>query len=162
MNAWADEYKDRPREVVVMGLKRLAERDLETARAEGARRAWQMHPEQGDLDCRIECYNDALIRWCVGRSLCMPDDASQPWFENQEDVIAEAFTAEGLRHVWDHLDMLAVSDCPVVHEASDEDVARLASLVADCALMKLSVRDQSAARRYLGAVLEMIEPAVTE
>lgn len=159
MSAWADDYASAPRDVVVMGLRRLAEKELETARAEAAKRAWSMHPEPHDEANRIDCFNDALIRWAIGRALCMPDDVGQNWFdEAQEDVVAQAFTVDGARYIWDHLDMLAVSESPVVPEATDEDVGKLAKLVADGSLAKLPMRQQSAARRYIGAVLEMISP----
>lgn len=157
-NGWADEYEERARDVVVMGLRRLPQREIDTARAEAARHAWQMHPVRDDEDARIECYNDALIRWAIGRALCRPDDAHLPWFEGgQEDVVAEAFNVHGLRYIWHHLEFLSAQHSPSVREATDEDVQRLAKRVADGGISSLGRKSQGLVRRYIGAALDELE-----
>lgn len=134
VSAFADTWTKKPAAPVEMGLRLVAARDIDTARAEAAREAidWYDDGEGGCIDevARDEAYNEALMRHALARALCQPHNTQQPFFQVASETIRLALTSEGLRLLWDELVRLhrgtGVNQPPI--EA--DEVAELAAILA--------------------------------
>ncbi len=149
---------DRPQTVQAVGLRTLSEGDLETARAEAARIAWEAHPDrQAGADAaalRVAAYEDAEVRLVVARAACKPDDQSAPFHDLPDDWARLALTPAAVRLLWDELERLTVATSPTVPEATAEECAELAALVVDAgAWQRLDETDAGRVRRLLAACL---------
>lgn len=153
--AWEGE---RPQTVQPVGLRALSEGDIETARAEAARIAWEAHPErQGGAEAaalRVAAYEDAEMRLAVARAACKPDDQSAPFHELPDDWARFALTPAGVRLLWDELERLTLEMSPTMPHATAEECAELAALVADpAAWARLDDVAAGRVRRLLSACL---------
>lgn len=133
-SAWADTWAGKPAVAVKVGLRLIADGDIEDARETAARAAWRRHPEPRDEDARVESYNDALIRWVVGRAACRPDDVSRAFWPMPEDEIPAQLTTAGVRLLYDRYEALKLETSPLGEEAGAEDLGRLGAILADPSL----------------------------
>lgn len=158
-SVWASDWRERPSEVVVVGLRLLADAEEQTARAEATRFALELHPEADEGF--VEAYNDALIRWLVARGICDPNDVRRPYplLPMAEDQVRGALTGAGLRFIFDALEALQIETSPLYQEADDDELHVLAELLsADEPLAALSGAEERRARRLLRFVLQAIAP----
>jgi hypothetical protein len=136
--AFADTWQDKPIAPVEIGIRILAERDLQQARSNAARSAWAAHPEDGEAEQRAEAYLDGLMAIAVARAACMPDDVAKPYFGAMaEDTAPLALTSEGVRTLFQAVERVVIGLSPIAPEASDEDIAELARIAPE-ALAKMS------------------------
>jgi hypothetical protein len=149
-NVFADEWPDKPSEPIKAGLRLLSEGDIHTARAQAADRATQLHEDQGG---RVEAYNDALMAWAVASSLCHPTDTRESFLESAFENVFLAFTSEGIRRIWEEIEVMHLLRSPLIDEI---DATGLESLVADLQAGKLATlgAKEARVRRLLSFVLE--------
>lgn len=130
LSAFVDAWPNKPKSEVAVGLRILSEQDLQTARAMAARYAEDllMSEDGGCTDelSRVEAFNDALMRWAIACAVTDPNNAAVPFFVGGDDVVRVALSSQGVRYLWDHLERVHLELSPVVAEASDEDLERLA------------------------------------
>lgn len=127
-SVFASEWKMRPTEPVVVGLRLLPDAEEQTARAEALRIALELHPDTRDAgDAFVDAYNDALLRWIVARGICDPNDVTAPTqiLPMAEDQVRHALTSSGVRYIFDAIERLQLETSPIYAEASFDEVAEL-------------------------------------
>lgn len=159
VHAWADDWQDKPGEPVRAGLRLLSESDIQVARASAADKAIAAHK---DGEGRVESFNDHLMAWAVACALTDPNDSLRPYFESAHENVQAAFTTNGIRRIWEELEVLNLEYSPLVDEIEDVDVEDLTSLLADGRLSELDGAKQSRIRRLLTHVLAEITPDPTD
>jgi hypothetical protein len=127
-SAWAGAREDAPQTAVEIGIRRVAEEDVQAAKGEAARLASELIAGAASEDDRVSTYNDALIRVLVARCACRPDDVLEPYFALGELEIRERMTSEGVRAIWDALNALHISDSPLLPELDSEGFAHLIAM----------------------------------
>lgn len=148
-NAFADEWAEKPSAPVKAGLRLLSEGDLHTARAQAADRAVRMHD---DDEGRVAVYNDTLMAWAVASSLCHPTDTREPYLEAAFDNVFVAFTSEGIRRIWEEIEVMHLMRSPLIDEI---DAAGIDELVASLPTKLAALGPKEArVRRLLSFVLE--------
>lgn len=152
VHAWADTWDRKPVVTVKVGIRLISESDVQTARAEAAKKAVELH--EGHLDdAMIDAFNDALMRWVVARATCTPEDVTMPFFEMAEDEVADALTSAGVRRLYDEFDMLAALASPLVLEASDDDLKMLSEMLSRNGVSGLGRTEAARVRRLAGEIL---------
>lgn len=154
LDAWADDWVDKPREVVTAGLRLLSEMDLQMARASATEKAFAAHK---DPVGRIESFCDHLMAWAVACALTEPGDVTQPYFGSPHENVQEAFTSKGIKFLWEELELLHVIRSPLIDEAEDDTIAELAAMLADGRVAHLPEGKQARMRRLLTHVLEELD-----
>jgi len=150
---FASDWEKRPAASIVVGLRLVSANDEEVARAQGWRRVAQFAKTEADA---VEQYNDELVSWIVGRGLCDPNDtaASHPLFSFQEDEVRLAFTAPGLRYLFDAIERMAVESAPAFGLADDEDLAELAAALTAARVDGLPRAHGLRVRRFARFILD--------
>jgi len=123
--AFGDDWPSKSLDVA-LGLRRIADADIQTARAEAAKFAVEMHD---DREGQIEAFNDAIMRWIIVRGTCDANDVTinAPLFDGSEENVRLALTSQAIRFVWDHIERYHLECSPVVREASDEEMQEFAT-----------------------------------
>jgi hypothetical protein len=142
-SAFADTWKDKPAQLTRIGLKRIAEADQRAARVEAAKKADALHPAgTHDDPIWVEAYNQALMHACLSFALTQPEDATQPLWPLQFDVLPHRLTDGGVERLFDELELLTVLDSPSRPEASDAALGDFSERVRSGAFWAtLHVRD---------------------
>lgn len=122
---FADEWPDKPAESLKAGLRLLSESDIHTARAQAADRAVQAHDDEAG---RVDSYNDTLMAWAVASALCAPDDTRVSYLDSPFENVFLAFTSEGIRRIWEELEVTHILRSPMMPELDDEAIV---SMIAD-------------------------------
>lgn len=154
---FADPWPAKPADQVILGLRKIADGDIQTARAEAAKFAVDMHEDE---EGRIEAYNDCLMRWMIIAGTCDENDTgvTAPIFEGSEENVRFALTSGAIRFLWDNIDAFHVEMNPFVREISDEDLERLAArLLTDPLPENLPTSTRIRIKKFLGFVLQEIE-----
>lgn len=155
---FADTWPQKPAEAVQVGLRLVSEADLQTARAEAARRAWDRFPDEDlDEDERVDAYNAALTTWIVARATCKPDNANQPWIDMAQDNLPLALTTGGLLTLWHRVEGLVAERSPLSPEATEDDLVRLATAIqSGAAWSSADEPTRKRARRLLHRALTLL------
>lgn len=155
-NSFADDWQSRPKEDVALGLRRVSDADIQTARAEAAKFAIDMHDDE---EGRYEAFSDALMRWLIIRGTCDANDirVNHPLFDGSEENVRNALTKEAIRYTWDHVDRFHAETGPLIPEASDEDFLTLASYLQTPELLEvMSTANRKRFRKFVTFMLEDI------
>lgn len=136
-SAFATTWGDRPDEDVCIGLRFVADADLEDARVEAYRRACELFPDhkkdEETTTLWIASFQDALVRWIIGRGTCDPNDAMKPWppwAAAPEDLARDALSDKGAQFIFDAWERMRIAADIGMDEASDEQIDGLPVLVA--------------------------------
>lgn len=147
----------KPLQKTLIGLRVPPEKDFEGAAIE-ARRA--VAAKTLEEDGREEAFDRAYARILVARGICDPDNVNvpHPTVPLPDDQIARAFSPATIRWLFDEIDKLHVEQSPGYAEATDEEVARLSSVLSldDC-FADLNPQQEARVRRYIGFVLSELE-----
>src|SRR5688500_17759690 len=73
---FADEWAEKPREPVCVGLRLMADGDKSKARAAAEKFADELHPKRGPN--WLDAFNDCLVRQVSALALCDPNDVTRP------------------------------------------------------------------------------------
>lgn len=163
--AWATSWEDRPEEEVCIGLRYVAEGDLEDARIEALRRAEGLFPnhEQSEEHTRlfIASFQDGLIRFIIGRGTCDPNDVRKSWSlwsAAPEDMAKDTLTDIGAQIIFDHWEKMRIENDIGTAAATDEDLTILPELLTRLpALGAISRSRELRLRRLLRFILEELE-----
>lgn len=162
-SAIADTWEgERPDSDFEVGIRTISEDEIERARAEAARRALELHPENQDGTeaeiLRSAAFRDGLIRNAVARAACDPDDVTRPFHPLPDDWARCALTPPAAQRLWDELERLTIETSPVEPPATDDDCARLAALLATGEAWRGIERGEATRlRRLLRHVLASVE-----
>jgi hypothetical protein len=163
VDAWADDWPDKPSEPMKAGLRLLSESDLQVARASATEKAIAA---QRDALGRIEAFNDHLMAWAVACALTDPNDTLRPYFDSAHENVMLALTSRGIRRIWEELEVLHIERSPLLDEAEDADVAALGELLTAGRVADLPEGKQAHLRRLLTYVLDQFAglpaPSVTD
>lgn len=154
--AFADAYPKRPAADVAVGLRRLSQSEAQTAMAE-ARKESTAGDRSGEA--ASERFGEALVCWSVGFAACDPNDAGAPYFACGDEEIRQALTPEGIRRLWDELEMIHAAESPLLTPLADDDAADLANALAHDGLARLSTAKATRVRRWLRFVLDELRAA---
>ncbi len=158
-SAFADTWPGKPTSDVAVGLRFISEREIQTARAEAAKYAWQMHDIDADEEAREECFNDALMRWAVAYATCDPNDVTKPWLGDAgavEDAIGEALHSSGIRRLWDAYDAMQSERGAVSPEADDDELREIAGYLTAGVVDRMTTAQGKRARKLLGTCLDTL------
>lgn len=155
---FADTWPDKPAAPALVGLRLVSEADLQTARAEAAKRAWAHFPDEDlDEDERVDCFNDALAAWVIARAATQPDDATKPWLDMAHDNVQLALTSGGIAFLFDQIMALHTERSPLSPEASDADLVRLtAALTSGEAWAGATGQTARHARRLMRRAMDLL------
>lgn len=161
-NDFADTYEYKPTADVAVGLRLLAERDIDDARRQAIRRIDVLHRDDGspiDEEARDEAYNDALMCWAVAKATCNVNDVTKPYFDLAEDLVSIALTPEAIRGLWDELVFLQRGKASTRPPAADDEIADLARLLEAGAVSLLGAVQQAEIRKLLAYARDVLSAA---
>lgn len=159
-SAFADDYADKPTTEVAIGLRLLSQAKIQTARAEAARRAVELHRD--DLEGQLEAYNDVLMTLAVAYAACDPNNAAQEYFSLAEDTVPIALTPEGIRHVWHAIEKMHIEESPLSVVATDEDIRALFGRLAAVGFDGVAKATEKRVRTLLAFCLSDLGGALPE
>lgn len=159
-SAFADDYEDKPKEPVRVGLRLVSEQVFNRSRTAAAQDAWKSHPENDDEGNRIDRFNQKLVGLIVAHAAVEPENAAAAYFGPMaEDKILRAMTSEGIRMLYDEYETYAISVSPTAPEATDDELGTIADgLESGSLLQGMDVVTARRARRLLRHVLDMARP----
>lgn len=133
--SFADEWQGKPDVDFAIGLRKVSDADIQTARAEAAKFAIDMHD---DREGQIEAFNDALMRWVVVRGTCDPNDVRMncPIFEGSEENVRNALTSRAIRFLWDEIEKFHLEMSPLVRVAKEADFVELQAYLGRLELLE--------------------------
>lgn len=156
-NVFADTWNEKPSGPVEIGLRLVAEKDLDEARAQASRWAFANHPEPRDVDARTEAANESLMQWVVARAMCKPDDVRQGFWQTPQDTVAMAFTDDGLKYLFHEVMNLKIEESPLQPEAKVADLVMLRQLLEIQEVPNVIIDKSSPRlRRHLAWIVEEI------
>jgi len=158
-NFFKTDWQSIPAEDVALGLRRVADGDISTAKAEAAKYAVEMADNRED---QIELYEDALMRWVIIFGTCDANDfnMASPLFEGSEENVRNALTSQAIRYVFDAVDAFHVETGPFTRTLSDDEIVELAKRLMNGPLPTSMGRSSLLrVRKLLGFVQSEIETA---
>jgi hypothetical protein len=160
-SAFADDWDNRPSEPMRVGLRLIAEGDIERARASALVRAQETIAEGGQD--RVDAFNDAIMRLVIARATCMPDDVREPFFNLPEEDVQAALTTDAVKLLWHEYDVLKVESCTYLPEADEDDLVDLSvALLDQDAWGALTVEKSKRLRRIARHMLEELDQEFSE
>jgi hypothetical protein len=121
---FADEWEEKPETKITIGLRLVPETEMHKARANASQKAVK---SSTDREIQVDIYNDLLMAWAVAEGTCQAADTTQPWMRGAVDVIPRALTSRAIRRVYDELEKLHIESSPLHHEASNDELLKLAA-----------------------------------
>lgn len=164
--AWASSWEDRPEEDVCLGLRFVADADLEDARVEAYRRADRLFPDHEKspeaTELFVASFQDGLLRWVIARGTCDPNNVAKTWEGWEaapEDIAVEvALTDVGAQYIFDAWERMRIQANIGLPTATDADLLLLPVLLARLPLVAARSKTQALRlRRLLRFVLEELE-----
>lgn len=161
-SAFADDWHGRPDSEVAIGLCFVSAEDIDAAMNTALERAesWATNEGRRDEAHFNKVYNEQLIYGIVGRAAVNPNDCTRRWFPAPcEDSIRRAMTPDGARRLWDELQLLHVGSGVQMPMASDDDIRRLAAILArGIAIGAATSAKATEARKFAWYLLEQLGP----
>lgn len=141
-DAFADTWHKKPAAEVCVGLRTISSAEVQGAKALAEEQASRWYPrarledltpeaQAVSLEQSHKAFSDGVMRHCVARALCDPNDVTKPFIVGAEDRIREAFREETVRRLWDELLILNAATAVTITRADDEDLARLGRILCD-------------------------------
>jgi len=164
--AWSPHWGDRPEEDVCIGLRFVADGDLEDARVEAYRRAERLFPDHekttAGTELFITSFQDGLVRWVIARGTCDPNNigkAWEGWEAAPEDIAVEqALTDQGAQLIYDAWERMRIQANIGLPTATDADLLLLPELLKRLPRMATVSHTRALRlRRLLRFVLEELE-----
>jgi len=162
ISAFADSWDGKPEYPVKVGLRLIADADIQAARAQAAAYASKLHPDiatsTAAREVWTEAYNDACMRWIVARGTCADDNVAMAfdlWAAAPEDIVRDALTSEGVRFIFDAWERMKVATSPLLPEATQDELDQLWDLLP-VGLPTLSADRQARVLRYLRFCLDEV------
>lgn len=153
-------WKGRPSNEVLVGLRPLAKLDLDFCSAEARNRAVEAHPfKHGDSVsnlARVDSYNDWLMAYAVVRGTCDPNDVRKgwdAWYGAGEDNVSQMLTREGIKALYDAIEITSLACSPVRPEITPDDLARL-EIISRRAIERMPAARAARTRRILQFIFE--------
>lgn len=155
LSAFSDTWKGRPTTPVCAGFRPLSLDDVSSVRATASAESFRLHPRPEDDENRADAFADALMRLCIARSVCDPNDVSKPWAvlgRAADDNVGICLSTEGARMLYRQIDYATVLASPM-YEGTDEELLELFDLLP-IALPRMPDDRAKAVRKWLAFLLE--------
>lgn len=151
---------------VAIGLRLIADSDLQTARVQAAKKAIETHPKAGDSPLEREHLNQTylahVIRHVVAYGTCDPNDVDAPcpyWAADPVEELRYALTDGGMGLVFDAWERLRIELDPLNPLLADEEMPRLVELLEGGSLGRVHPEGAIRVRKLLSFVLDELERA---
>lgn len=151
---WSDEHENKPDVEVAIGIRTMSEDETQVAQAEAAKKAIELIPD-GDLDDKIQAYNDHLMREAVAAACCDPNDINRPYFALREPQVRVQLSSAGTRRLFEEVQAHIAAEDPSMPEATAGDLEYLAAVDFDA----LPPDKARYVRRHLAIVVDEIRRA---
>jgi hypothetical protein len=158
VSAWSADRPDRPMSPVSIGLRVPSDDDTEAAKDEAMQRV-ALLPSGVDPSDRIDAFNDALVANLVAAATCIPTDVTQRFFGMGEDEISIRLTTDGIKRLWQEIEMLRTAENPGMPEAGDEEFSHLIALWERDAVTLLPPEEAKQCRRLVEHVRQRLAEA---
>lgn len=123
LTAWSETTKDRPAAPIDVGLRLPSELDIRRANQEGAEREEALGPS-ADPDDRTREFNSGVMVSMIAACTSLAVDASLPFFESYLEAEMR-LSPDGVRLLWQELELLQISSSPALPELTDEGMSHL-------------------------------------
>lgn len=153
---FAGAYEGRPVVAITIGIRVPSENEARSIEAESLKQA---AASDGDMDSRVDVYNQTLFTLYVARGICNPHDvtAHHPLFELPEDMIPLALTPRAIKSIFDEIERLHVDQSPLFPEATQAELLELSDrLAADNPFANTPTAQRLRALRYLRLALDTL------
>jgi hypothetical protein len=150
---FADEWRNKPKGDIVLGLRLIPAREEESARSVAAK----AELAADTAEAAIVAYNRAAMGWIVARSICDPNSVTKPHpaFPDAEDQIPDALTTSALARIFDAIEAYQVEASPIFREATDDECLDLCALLeGEEILPGLDPIKAARVRRFLAFALD--------
>lgn len=166
VSAFKDDWVDRPREPVAVGLRMVGNKRLEVARAQARKVANAAikgvdTEDPDDMQLWADAFHHELFLQIVTYGTCDPNDVMADWplFEvAPEDMAREYLSPDGLKFLFDAWERMRISVDPTQREATDEEVERLPELLRERGAGMGRV-EAMRARRLIAFVIDRLQAA---
>lgn len=155
LSVFSDTWKGRPKAPVCAGFRPLCLDDVKDVRSRASEEAYKLHPRPEDEANREDAFMDAMMRLCVARSVCDPNDVTKPWpplGAAADDNVGICLSVRGAQFLYRQIDFATVLAAPY-DGASDADLLELFDLLP-LALARMPDTRTAAMRKWLGYLLE--------
>lgn len=154
-SVWQDRWDKRPKSEALVGLRRLRDIDSATAKSTAAAEAWALHPQDQDIELRVDAYNDSLMTWVVAKVLCDPNaaDKSLHFMDRAESMVRDRMTSDGIRRVFDEYERRCIETSPLHPQVDDDDLVELSARIVSGDLGNLDATTANRVRKLLHHVL---------
>lgn len=159
-SAFSDKWSGKPSGNVAVGLRIVGQAQVETARGEAAKTAWELHDKPGDVVAREVAYEDRLMAWIVAFAACDPNDRTVSKFT--PDGIVQELQPDGIRRLYDEFEAFAIEQSPLVAPATDHQIETLIAAIAAGAIDNLQRARAVRVRKLLSFILAELATAATE
>lgn len=152
---FADDWEDKPRETVCVGLRLMSEADKSKARGEAEKLADELHRER-NLNW-LDAFNDCLIRQVAALGICSPNDVTKPFdlLTFAEEQVRIALTSRGAAFIFEAIQRYDIESSPLSPEITDEEIAELSGLLGSVCSDGFTPEQ----RRMLGHALDIVRDA---
>lgn len=159
---WADDWANKPKEAVCIGIRLMADGKKSSARSEAEKIATEFHANGGVN--AVDCFNDALMRLLVAHSVCDPNDVIAPFplLPMAEDEVRDALTSRGARFIFEAYERHEAESSPLNPEANAEDLDELMGLVDAGRIEDLEPSAASLVRRFLRFGLDVLRDGLKD
>jgi hypothetical protein len=155
---FADDWRNKPKSAVVVGLRLLSSNDEDTAKEQAYKSAQELGPD-ADPSAITEKFESTLKSYAVALALCDPNDvkSSHPAFPMAEDNVPEALTSNCITRLFDELERTQIEHSPLFGEIDEDSVRSLvAALSIDDPFDGIPDEEARRIRRYLQFVFDEI------
>ena len=170
VSAFAEDWEHRPTAPIAVGLRLLSELDAQGATRDAARTTVEFfhlgepgatRPSQ---DVQNDVYVSRIMGFAIARAICDPNDIHRmhDQLPALEDHVFRDFTPDGIKHVFQQLQLATAKVSPLSPVADASDVALLVVHLRAETIAKLPRAEQLAVLRLLGCALETLRAAAPD
>jgi hypothetical protein len=153
-------WASRPRTPTTIGLRVPSDHAVSCARANAANFAVELHPSEDAEGIRVATYEDAFLRELCAAAMCRPENVREPWFGTPEDDVRTKLTSDGAKAIWHEVERLNAETSPTQHGATDDEMRRLAAVLAEPELIEaLPAERAKRVRRFAAFIVDELEGA---
>jgi hypothetical protein len=139
-SAFAQTWRERPREAARVGLRLVGEKRIEAAESHARAELREARARlEGDLSqdekvSLVDRYNTALMQFVLAEACCDADNVEALFFPKSSlTTIEVAFPPHTLLALWEEYEALAVATSPARPQASPDDLRMLAGALLELA-----------------------------
>lgn len=158
--AWAD-IQGKPSSPLPIGLRVPSAQQYRDAESAGFEA--ESFLDAADEEGRVLAYNQALMVEALAVACCLAVDVMAPFFADGVLEIQRRLTPEGIRRLWQELEVLRISTTPGMPEATDEGFSHLIAIwERGIALDRMPTEEAKKMRRLIEFVRQQMAAVEAE